>query len=125
MRRDLRSDLVFSTYLGTTSNPVAEAATDHAERCFSMIPLAVQSSSSVRPVLPERDHLLIVRLRSSEVSSVLLDAVERRRTMLPGRCQADLPMVCGVGQRTSRRNVLRQSVPDVREHLAVVHVRAR
>jgi len=125
MRRDLRSDLIFSTYLGTTSNPVAEAATDHAERCFSMIPLAVQSSSSVRPVLPERHHLLIVRLRSSKVSSVPLDAMERRRSMLPGRCQADFSMVCGVGQRTFRRDVLRQMIPDLREHLALVDVRAR
>jgi len=60
---------------------VAEAATDHAERRLSMIALAVQLGSTIRPVLPERDHLLIVRSRLREVSRVLLDTVERRRSM--------------------------------------------
>jgi len=42
---------------------VAEAATDNAERRLCMIPLSVPSRSSVRPVPPGRDHLLVVGFR--------------------------------------------------------------
>ena len=76
---------------------MAEPATYHAERRFRVVTLPVQFGSTIRPVLPERDHLLIVRLRCGEVPSVLLDAVEWRRSMLPGSGQADLAMVGGVG----------------------------
>ena len=90
--------LIFSTGLGSTSDPIAEQTLDHAERRFSMVPLAVQLRGPVRPVLPERYHLLIQRLWSSEVSRVLLDPVERRRPMLSGRCQARLAVISGVGE---------------------------
>lgn len=125
MCNDLRSDLVLSTILRATSNTVSKPRADHAERRFSMLPLAVQSCGSVRLVLPERDHLLVVGPRSSEVSSVLLYAMERRRSILPGRGQADLSMVSGVGQQTLWHKVRWQLVPDRSEHLAVVDVRAR
>ena len=101
-----------------------EQCGDHGERRLRVRALRVQRSETIRPVLPERGHLLIVRSRLREVSRVPLDAMERRRSMLPGRCQADLAVVGGVGQAPPRHNVLRQMIPDVREHLALVDVRA-
>ena len=57
------------------------------------------------------------------MSGVLLDAMERYRSMLPGSGQAVVAEVSGVSQTPLRRDVLRQSIPDFREHLAVMHVR--
>ena len=102
---------------------MAEPATDHAEGRLSMIAFAVQFGSAVRPVLPERGHLLIQRLRLREVPSVLLDAVQRCRSMLPGGGQAVVAEVSGVGQTPLRGDVVRQSVPYFGEHLALMHVR--
>ena len=57
------------------------------------------------------------------MSGVLLDAMERRRSMPPGGGQAVVAEVGGVRQTPLRRDVLRQIVPYFREHLAVVDVR--
>ena len=81
VRDDLRSDLIFPTGVGTTPDAVTKATTDYVEGRLRLIMLPVQSHISVRPMLPERHHLLIVRLRLREVSHVLLDTVERRRSM--------------------------------------------
>ena len=91
--------LIFSTGLGSTSG--SDSRTDAGvmlNAVSAWFPIAVQLRCPVGPVLPERYHLLIQRFWSSEVSRVLLDPVERRRSMLSGRCQADLAVISGVGE---------------------------
>ena len=53
---------------------------------------------------------------------ILLDTMEWCRSMLPGHRQAVVAEVSGVSETPIRRDVVRQLAPDVREHLAVVHV---
>lgn len=102
---------------------MAEPATNHAERRLSMIPFAVQGSGPVRPVLPERSHLLIERFRLREMSGVLLDAVQRHGAMLACRQQARLAVIRGISQTPLRYHVVGETFPDVGEHLALMHVR--
>jgi hypothetical protein len=124
MRRDLRANLIFPPHLAMTPDAVAEAATYRAGRRFSMIVFAVQSCCSVRP-LSERYLFLVERLRPREVSSVLLDAMQRHGTMLPSSRQVYLAMVCGVYQTPDHLHVLRHLVPNVSQHLAFMNVRTR
>ena len=116
-------NLIFPTRFRTASYSISEQPADHAERRFSMVALAVQGCGPVRPVLPERGHFLIKCLRFREVPGILLDAVERRRSMPPGGGQAVVTEVCGVRQTPLRRDVLRELIPDLWKHLAVMNVR--
>ncbi len=86
---------------------MTEKSADHAEDRLGMSTLAVQGSGPVRPVLPEAHHLLIEVLRSREVLGVLLYAVQRHGTMLPGSGQALLAMVGRVGQASLGNDVVR------------------
>lgn len=57
------------------------------------------------------------------MSGILLDAMERYCSMLPGGGQAVVAEVGGVCQTPLRRYVLRQPIPHFREHLAVMDAR--
>ncbi len=72
-----------------------------------MSALAVQFGSTIRPVPPEAHHLLVPVLGLGEVLGVLLYAVQRHGTVLPGSCQALLAMVGRVGEASLGNDVVR------------------
>ncbi len=120
---ELAPYLVFPCFTFPASEPMTEQIADHAEHRFSMVALRRQRGEALRELLGEEDQLVVVDPMLHQALGVLLDLVQRRRPVQPGRGEARLAVVGRIGQAASRDDILRQSLPDIRERLAVMHVR--
>jgi len=116
-------DLVLSTYLRTASDPVAEPATGHAVDRLGMIAFAVEYGITARLGLDEEHHSLIGVLGTGSEDRVLLDAMERPRSMLQHGLDDVVAMIGRIGQAHDWLHIRGQVFPHLPEHTAVVDVR--
>ena len=104
---DLAPHLVFPRITIPTSCSVIEQIADHAEHRFSMIALRRQGGEALRELLGEEHQLVVVDPMLHQALGVLLDLVQRRRPMQPGRGEAGLAVVGRIGQAADGNDVLR------------------
>ena len=120
---ELAPDLVFPCVTFPASDTMPEQIANHAEHRFSMIALRRQGGEAPWELFREEHQLVVVDPMFHQALGVLLDLVQRRRPVQPGRGEASLAVVGRIGQAAYGNDVLRQSFPDLREHPAVMHVR--
>lgn len=104
---DLAPHLVFPRITIPTSCSVIEQIADHAEHRFSMIALRRQGGEALRELSGKEDHLVVVDPMLHQAFGVLLDLMQRCRTVQPGRGEASLAVIGRIGQAADRDDVLR------------------
>ena len=120
---ELAPNLIFPRVIIPASDTMTEQIADHAEHRFSMIALRRQGGEALRELLGEEHQLVVVDPVFHQALGVLLDLVQGRSPVQPGRGEAGLAVVGRIGQAANWNDVLWQSFPDIREHLAIVHIR--
>ena len=95
---ELAPNLVFPSVTFPASNSMTEQISDHAEHRFSMIALRRQGGEALWELLGEEHQLVVVDPMLHQAFSILLDLVQRRRPVQPGRGEACLAVVGRIGQ---------------------------
>ena len=116
-------DLILSTYLRAASDPVAEPATGHAVDRLGVVPFAVEYGITARLGLDEENHALIGVPGAGSEDRVLLDAMERPRSMLQHGLDDVIAVIRGIGQAHDRGHIRGQVLPHLPKHPAIVDVR--
>ncbi len=104
---DLAPHLVFPRVIFPASCSVIEQIADHAENRLSMIALRRQRGEALRELSGKEDHLVVVDPMLHQAFGVLLDLVQRRSPVQPGRGEAGLAVVGRIGQAADWDDVLR------------------
>ena len=86
---------------------MTEQIADHAEHCFSMIALRRQGGEALWKLSGEEDQFVVVDPMLHQALGVLLDLMQRRRTVQPGRGEACLAVISRIGQAADGSDVLR------------------
>jgi len=95
---ELASDLVFPCVTFPASDTMPEQIADHAEYRFSMIALRRQGGEAPWELFREEHQLVVVDPMFHQALGVLLDLVQRRRPVQPGRGEAGLAVITGTAR---------------------------
>jgi len=95
---ELAPDLVFPCVTFPASDTIPEQIANHAEHRFSMIALRRQGGEAPWELFGEEHQLVVVYPMFHQALGVLLDLVQRRRPVQPGRGEAGLAVITGTAR---------------------------